>query len=108
MLRSQLLLASICAVGLVSVGQLGCGDSSTAEGGGGSGGGGGTGIKPPPRPEGAGPGDGPGKVYGTSHIYIGTKTRSGQESADAWKDYGYDLDGQITTSDFSNHCKPAG
>ncbi|HTJ82202.1 MAG TPA: hypothetical protein VL400_10790 [Polyangiaceae bacterium] len=83
-----------------------CGDSGTGSGGGG----GGTtaGLQPPPRPSGASAGDGTGKLYGTTHLYIGTKTRAGAESADAWKDYGYDLDGQSTSSDFSNHCKPAG
>lgn len=106
MLRSHLLLASFCVIGIA----VGCGDDDGTGGSGGGGGGtpSGPGLQPPERPEGASPGDGTGKVFGTSHIYIGTKTRAGQESPDAWKDFGYDLDGQITAQDFSNHCKPNG
>lgn len=105
MLRSHLFLASLCVVGLAM--GVGCGDSDTGTGGGG----GGTptaGVVPPPRPDGAGPGDGTGVIFGTTHIYIGTKTRDGQESADAWKEFGYDIDGQVTAQDFSGHCDPAG
>lgn len=105
MLRSHLCLTAL-AFGALSL-QLGCGDS------GGSGGGGGgsepvSGVTPPARPEGAGPGDGEQKLFGTSKIHIGTKTRSGEESNTAWADYGYDLDGMVTGNDFSDHCKPNG
>lgn len=105
MLRSHLFLASLCVVG-IGLG-VGCGDSDTGTGGGG-GGTPSTGVVPPPRPDGASPGDGTGVIFGTSKIYIGTKTRAGEESADAWKDYGYDVDGQVTAQDFSEHCDPAG
>jgi len=66
------------------------------------------GVSPPPRPTGASPGDGSGTIFGASHIYIGTKTRDGVEKSDAWADYGYDLDHQVTGSAFTTHCKPAG
>lgn len=103
MLRSNLFVASLCLVGIASA--FGCGDDT---GTGGNGGAAAAGVQPPGRPEGAGPGDGSGVVFGTTHIYIGTKTRAGAATSDAWKDFGYDLDGQITTSDYTNHCKPAG
>lgn len=106
MLRSQLLLATFCAVGMS---MAACGDDTTSEGGGGSGGGpSGSGVTPPDRPTEAPVGDGSGKIFGTEKIYIGTKTRQGQESPDAWKEYGYDLDGQVTGQDFTQHCKPNG
>lgn len=106
MLRSQLLLATFCAFGMS---MAACGDDGSSEGGGGSGGSGsGSGVTPPERPTEAPAGDGSGKIFGTSKIYIGTKTRTGTESSDAWKEYGYDLDGQITGQDFTQHCKPNG
>lgn len=104
--RSHLLIASVCVFGMA----IGCGDSGT-DGEGGGGGGGDTpavGVQPPERPETGTPGDGTGKIFGTSHIYIGTKTRAGADAPSAWADFGYDLDGQVTASNFSNHCKPAG
>lgn len=110
MLRSHLFIATLGALGLVGIG---CGDSDDPDGnGGGNTGGGGTGgeatgVQPPDRPE-ANPGDGTGTVFGTSHIYIGTKTRAGAEANTAWEDFGYDLDGQVTSGTFTNHCKPAG
>jgi hypothetical protein len=104
MLRSHLLLAFGTA-GLLCFNVAACGDDT---GPGGAGGGTQVGVQPPGRPSGAGPGDGAGVVFGVSHIYIGTKTRAGVEDAKAWADFGYDLDQQITTNDFNNHCTPAG
>ena len=106
MLRQNLVLLSIGAASLLALTAVACGDSGTDTGSGGGSSSGG--LQPPPRPTGATKGDGAGKLYGTTHLYIGTKTRSGELAPDAWKDYGYDLDGQATASDFSKHCKPAG
>ncbi len=106
MLRTNLVLLSIGAAALVASSLAACGDSGDTGTGGGSSSSGG--LQPPPRPSGASAGDGMGKLFGTKKIYLGTKTRAGAESAEAWKDYGYDLDGQATAADFSNHCKPAG
>jgi hypothetical protein len=105
MLRSNLVM--VAALGLAT-GLLACGgdDSGSTGGTGGGSSSSGGGIAPPSRPDGASPGDGEGVLFGTSKIYIGTKTRAGVESADAWKDFGYDLDGQVTDQDFSNHCTP--
>jgi hypothetical protein len=106
MLRSN--LALVAALGLFTTALVACGDDGGTSG---TGGGGGSapagGITPPARPDGAPAGDGPGVLLGTSKIYIGTKTRAGADSNDAWKDFGYDLDGQVTGQDFSNHCTPA-
>jgi len=108
MLRQNLLLLSIGAASVLALTAAACGDSGTDTTGSGGGSSSGGGLQPPKRPTDAVAGDGTGKLYGTTHLYIGTKTRSGELSADAWKDYGYDLDGQSTASDFKNHCKPAG
>lgn len=109
MLRSNLFLALGTAGLLASL--VACGDDGTGGSGGGTGGSGGSGggesATPPSRPDGAGPGDGPGKIFGTTKLYIGGKTRDGQVSDVAWKDFGYDLDGVNTTDDFANHCTPA-
>jgi hypothetical protein len=110
MLRSNLLLA-LGSVGLMAV--IACGDDAGTGGSGGSGGAGagtpGEGVQPPARPDGAGPGDGSAAtIFGTTKLYLGVKTRAGVESTDAWKDFGYDLDQQVTTNDFANHCTPAG
>lgn len=107
MLQSKLLLALGSASLVASL--LACGDDAGTGGSGGSGGaGGGEGAQPPPRPTGATPGDGGGKIFGTTKLYVGTKTRQGAESPDAWKSFGYNLDGQVTSDDFANHCTPAG
>ncbi|MFO0551697.1 MAG: hypothetical protein U0271_25145 [Polyangiaceae bacterium] len=107
MLRSHLVLGAMGAAALLLSGLTACGDSGTNTGGAGGQAPAG-GVEPPGPPSDGVPGDGSGTVFGTTHIYIGTKTRSGTESGDAWKDYGYDLDGQITAGDFTKHCKPAG
>jgi len=41
-----------------------------------------------------------------THIYWGSRTFDGVESAGAWKSFGYDIDHQTTTTSFGNHCKP--
>ena len=103
MLRSQLVLGALGAAAFLLGGLTACGGDTGTGGASGS-----LPAHPPERPSGASAGDGTGKVFGMSHIYIGTKARgSNSESADAWKAYGYDLDGQITAADYSNHCKPA-
>ena len=43
-----------------------------------------------------------------SHLYVGTKTPGGVEDPKAWAAYGFNLDAQITSSDFSDHCRPQG
>jgi len=88
-------------LGLATV--VGCGDSGTGGAGGGSGG-----ITPKTRPSGASKGDASGpKALAATKIFIGTTDRMGAASTTAWEQYGYDLDGQVTSMDFSHHCKPS-
>ncbi len=58
--------------------------------------------------EGAGAqgGSGPGATVVVEHVFLGVKTFTGVESPDAWETFGFNLDGQVTTNDFSNHCQP--
>jgi len=103
MLRSQLIMGGVAAgvLGLATV--VGCGDSGTGGAGGSAGG-----VQPKGRPSGAAKGDASGpKALAATKIYIGTTDRSGAASTTAWEQYGYDLDGQITSMDFSHHCKPS-
>jgi hypothetical protein len=64
---------------------------------------------PPAPPVGAPPGDGTvPRVFAVDHLFIGTRTLGGVEAPDAWKSFGYDLDGLDTSSDYISHCTPAG
>lgn len=83
------------------------------EGGGSVGGDGGSAPggpgQPPPPPMDAPLGDGSTpRILGVTHLFIGTKTVQGVESANAWEAFGYNIDGQVTTTDFSQHCKSPG
>jgi len=82
------------------------GTGGTAEEGG-SGGGPetGGGLQPPDKPD-AGPGGGPGAAYAFSRILMGDTTYDGTPSPTAWKDYGYDIDGVVSTPSAPGHCQP--
>ncbi len=72
---------------------------------GGSGGTTGGGLQPPDKPD-AGPGNGPGAAYAFSRILIGDTTHDGTPSPTAWRDYGYDIDGVVSTPSTPGHCQP--
>lgn len=69
--------------------------------------GGGAGIKPAARP--SGEKTGTTQWFALKALKLGVTTRDGKATRDAWKDYGYDLDGRITTEADSqgnvNTCK---
>ncbi|NUP05832.1 MAG: hypothetical protein HOW73_07220 [Polyangiaceae bacterium] len=58
----------------------------------------------PPRPEGAEAGDGSGTMFAVTKYFIGSTTRDGVASIDAWQAYGYDRDDAITKDHFEGHC----
>jgi hypothetical protein len=62
--------------------------------------------QPPPRPEENKPGDGPGVVLAISKLYLGDTDRNGMKSASAWKGFGFNLDGQVSTAESTNLCAP--
>jgi hypothetical protein len=120
MLRSRLFLAGIAATAFSAL-LAGCGSSttpsgSTTNGAGGGGqtgaGGGGQGATvglPPARPDGAKPGDGSDVVFAIDKLLLGDANRDGTpNSQNGWKQYGFNLDGKVSTKDSKDLCKPAG
>lgn len=112
MLRSRFILAGFAFAGAVAMAACGNStDTTDTTGSGGSGGGTGTGNSGPgelpiePGPEQAG--DGPGVVLAIHKLYLGDTDRQGKSGATAWKDFGFDLDGKISTKDSTDLCKPA-
>lgn len=107
MLRSRfILLAGIACGAASSLIACGGGDNS------GTGGSGGTTetvdpgkLPPEPGPEAAG--DGSGAVLAIRSLYLGDTDRKGKASTTAWKGYGFNLDGKISTKDSTDLCKPA-
>jgi len=73
-----------------SAGSTGCADCRT----------------PPPPPEDGVLGDGPGTVFTITNLYLGDKLRDGSKDPNAWKQFGYDLDGIKSTKETTNHCQP--
>jgi len=61
------------------------------------------GPEPPPPPDGGTPTT---NVYtfAVDTVFLGEATRNGTLSNTAWKDYGYDIDGLVTTSQSTNVC----
>lgn len=62
-------------------------------------------ANPPPADPGAPPGDGPGATFAMSHIYLGDTEPNGAPSQNAWKQYGFDIDGQISDKSSTYHCR---
>ena len=78
--------------------------------GGGAGGGGiagsGPGVVPPKDPNGPAPTGAP-LALAIKRIYWGDKNRDGSEDPQAWKDFGFNLDGLVSTPTSTDHCTPA-
>lgn len=67
-----------------------------------------TGRVPPAEPAGAGPGNGTGYVFATNKLFLGESDRTGAASDEAWKEFGYNLDGKISDATSTDLCKPVG
>jgi hypothetical protein len=65
------------------------------------------GKQPPAPASGAGPGDGPGYVFAIRKLYLGDSDRHGVKSSTAWMQYGYDIDGRVSTRESTDLCQPA-
>lgn len=113
MLRNRVLVAGIAAI---AFGIAGCGSSTDTEGSDGAGGGSSStggdneskvGLPPEPGPQ--KPGDGAGDtVFAVSKLYLGDTNRDGSPNqANGWKQYGFNLDGKVSTKDSTDLCKPA-
>lgn len=125
MLRSRIILA-VSVLGFAALGTAACGGGveSTEAGGtagtgatagtagtGGTGGmdepSGGPGVTPI-GPGGKQDGDGAGTVLAIHKLYLGDTDRNGTPSPNAWKLFGFDLDGKTSAKTSTDLCKPAG
>jgi len=52
------------------------------------------------------PGDGPGAVVAFRRLFLGDTDRNGAKSASAWKEFGFDIDGKVSTEASTDLCKP--
>jgi hypothetical protein len=65
-----------------------------------------TSKEPPGKPSGAAKGDGAGVVLAVNKLFLGNTDRKGAVKNDAWMQFGYNLDGKISTKESTDHCKP--
>jgi hypothetical protein len=124
MLRSYLVVAGMAATALGLAVTANCGGSDPANTGGGGAGGhaattssssssgstGGTGghTEPPGPPATMTPPDGTGSVtFAVSKLYLGDTNADGTPNAqNGWKNFGFDVDGKVSTATSSDLCKP--
>ena len=110
---------------------MACGDDSPPVGGSPASGGGGSGpvAGSPPSNGGGGSGQGgeggsgeggeggsggspvecvadDGTILAVERLFMGDTDWNGSQAADAWENFGRDIDGVVTTNDFSGHCLP--
>jgi hypothetical protein len=62
------------------------------------------GKQPPPKPDAPATTDTSQKTFAINQLLLGESDRSGMTSNSAWKTYGYNLDGKITTKDSTDVC----
>jgi hypothetical protein len=67
----------------------------------------GEGIVPPNAPAGPPSAKDQRTVLGISKLYLGDTDRAGNKVQGAWRDFGYNLDGLISTTSSTEHCAPA-
>ena len=60
---------------------------------------------PPAPPTGAAPSDTPGRTFALNQLFLGETGRNAAQLKDAWKDYGYNIDGLTTTKDSKDVCQ---
>lgn len=102
----RLLILPAVVAGFVATG---CGGSESEDGStGGSGGEKGCADcrRPPAPPETGVPAEGDPSVFAMSRLFLGDVLRSGEADPDAWKQFGYDLDGVKSTMNTTQHCQP--
>jgi hypothetical protein len=101
---------SLLCVGLGCAGIMasqGCGssDSGTSSGGGTAA----AGRTPPAVPEGATPTTATdSRTFALNQLFLGETGRNGAALKDAWKDYGYNIDGKTTTKESKDVCQRQG
>lgn len=86
---------------VATIAAQGCSSSSSGT----TGGSGGGGLKPPAPPVGAAAATlGTPRTFALQQLLLGGTDRNGGPSDSAWKAYGYDLDGKITTAKSTDVC----
>src|SRR4051812_20776909 len=81
----------------------GCGSSSSSSSGG-------TdtaqvGKQPPGKPDAPASSSSDEKTFAVNQLFLGESDRGGSPNKDAWKSYGYNLDGKISTKESSDVCQ---
>ena len=94
----SLLVVGLGAIGLTAA--QGCSSSGSGSSGTAS-----AGRVPPPPPVGAAPSDTPARTFALDQLFLGETDRNGTLLRDAWKDYGYNIDGLTTTKDSKDVCQ---
>jgi hypothetical protein len=101
----SLLAVGIGACGIIASQGCGSSDSSSSS----SGGTAAAGKTPPSLPAGATPTTSTTKkTFAVNQLFLGETNRSNAPTKDAWKDYGYNIDGLTTTKTDTNVCKRQG
>lgn len=101
MYRSTFLVAGLAATGILSA--IACSSSTTeppatTEP---------TGLPPEAGPQKAPPADAPTRVYAINKLFLGSTDRNGKTNkSSAWKEYGFNLDGKVSTEASKDLCKP--
>ncbi len=109
MLRSPVLRASFAGLALLAVAgsATGTGCSSKTQDTGASTGTGEASKEPPAKPAaGAKAEAGKSVVFAVNKLYLGDTDWNGSKSQTAWQNFGYNLDGKISTAESTDHCKP--
>jgi hypothetical protein len=108
MLRSGFAIAALSA-GALAIVLVACSSATTPAGGGGTGGAVDQAGAQPPKPGPMHPADGTGEtVLAISKLYLGDSDRNGTpNTTNGWKQYGFNLDGKISTKASTDLCKPA-
>src|SRR5690349_19491062 len=106
MVRSYLAVAGVAVATLGLSAVTNCGGTTNGTGGGTTTDTG-THAEPPTAPA-TKPGDGTGSVtMAISKLYLGDTDADGTpDKANGWKNFGYDLDGKISTATSTDLCKP--
>src|SRR4051812_15081241 len=112
MLRSYLLVASGMATASLALFAAACGGTTDTAGTGGRGsgsGGGSTAVhaEPPDAPPAKDPDGAVDVTFALKKLYLGDTNPDGTPGKGiSWKQYGYDLDGKISTAASKDLCKP--
>lgn len=108
MLRSRIALVGLSAACMLSA-LAACSSETDTNGAGGDATNGnqdGVGKIPPAAPPATAPDGTEDAVFAVNKLYLGDTDRNGVADKNAWKDYGFNLDGKISTKEATDLCQP--